>query len=104
MEGPAADHLATIDLAARCPSNDKLDKDMTRKVRTWQILVVMVATSLFVALSMYLDGYLTAVPYPSRYVDLARAHKPLGLYLWWSFERAVPDAALAARRSRLCPS
>ena len=69
---------------------------MGSNIATRQVLVAIVAASLFVAVSMYLDGYLAAVPYPSWYVDFAGAHRPLGLYLWWFLERGVPDAVMAA--------
>jgi hypothetical protein len=69
---------------------------MTMRVSVSQALTTLIVAVAFVALSIWIDGYLAAIPYPKWYADLWRSHKVASLFVWTLFQRGAPDAMLAA--------
>jgi hypothetical protein len=69
---------------------------MTARISISQVLATIVVVGGFAAFSIWLGGFLAAIPYPHWYADMSSSHKGVRLFLWALLERGMPDALLAA--------
>jgi hypothetical protein len=69
---------------------------MGKRISIQQLTIAAIVAAVFVAVSIFLRGYLAAISFPHWYIDFVRAHKHTGLQVWWFFEAGIPEAALAA--------